>query len=123
MDCFGGAGVIVWANGKSDWFTKLHVFQRGILTALRALCEVFHKGIVGIQFILINSSPPHRARLVNECKETEDIQRRVWPASSPDNPIGYISDAIGKEIANSHPPLRTYLHPRSALEEEWNLLS
>ncbi|GFW46866.1 uncharacterized protein TNCV_2982221 [Trichonephila clavipes] len=63
-------------------------------------CMRHFRGTVGPQFIFgVNNCHLHRAQLTDECIETDDIQRIVWSAGSPDlNCIDYVSDVLEKAI-------------------------
>ena len=80
---------------------------------------------VGLEFIFMeDNARAHRALMVYEKLESEDIQRMAWPANSPDlNPIEHAWDALGRAIAMRQPPPRTILELRSALVEEWDTIS
>ncbi|GFS80317.1 transposable element Tcb2 transposase [Trichonephila clavipes] len=54
-----------------------------------------------------DNARPHRANLVDEFLESEDIKRIPWPANPPDlNPIENLWDYLGRAIARRHPPPR-----------------
>ncbi|GBM20273.1 hypothetical protein AVEN_216685-1 [Araneus ventricosus] len=97
----GGAGIML------DGRTPLHVFERGTVTGVRYRDEILKpyvrlfRGAVGLEFILMDDNArPHRALLVDEFLESEDIRRMDWPAISPDlNPIEHVWDALGRAIA------------------------
>ncbi|GFX48341.1 hypothetical protein TNCV_4613391 [Trichonephila clavipes] len=48
----------------------------------------------------------HRTLAVQDCLDSEGIQRLVWPARSPDlNPIENVWDALGRQVAGrNYPP-------------------
>ncbi|UYV63858.1 hypothetical protein LAZ67_2005841, partial [Cordylochernes scorpioides] len=70
-----------------------------------------------------DNARPHRARLVNEYLQSENIRRMDWPARSPDlNPIEHAWDALGRRIGARHPSPRTLVKLGTALLEEWGLL-
>ncbi|UYV67084.1 hypothetical protein LAZ67_4003848 [Cordylochernes scorpioides] len=70
-----------------------------------------------------DNARPHRARLVNEYLQSENIRRMDWPARSPNlNPIEHVWDALGRRIGARHPSPRTLVELRTALLEEWGLL-
>ncbi|GFV07350.1 transposable element Tc3 transposase [Trichonephila clavipes] len=66
----------------------------------------------------------HRAVLIDDFLETENIQSMVWLANSPDlNPFEHVGDMLGRQIvALSHPP-RSITEMKRALQEAWSRLS
>ncbi|GFU19157.1 transposable element Tc3 transposase [Trichonephila clavipes] len=64
-----------------------------------------------------------RTLAVQDCLDSEGIQRLVWPARSPDlNPIENVGDALGKQVAGrNYPPTNKNTLIR-ALTEEWDKL-
>ncbi|GBM64168.1 Transposable element Tcb2 transposase [Araneus ventricosus] len=129
IDHCGGEGLMVWA-GMLEVRTPLHVFERGTVTGVRYRDEIlepyvyFFRGAVGPEFILMDGNTrPHRALLVDEFLESEDIRRMDWPARSPDlNPIEHVWDALGRAIATRHPLPRTIQEMKTALLNEWDQL-
>ncbi|GFT86562.1 uncharacterized protein TNCV_641371 [Trichonephila clavipes] len=65
----------------------------------------------------------HRTLAVQDCLDSEGIQRLVWPARSPDlNPIENVWDALGRQVAGrDYPPTNKNTLIR-ALTEEWDKL-
>ncbi|GFV13046.1 transposable element Tcb2 transposase [Trichonephila clavipes] len=65
----------------------------------------------------------HRTLAVQDCLDSEGIQRLVWPERSPDlNPIENVWDALGRQIAGrNYPPTNKNILIR-ALTEEWDQL-
>ncbi|GFV63695.1 uncharacterized protein TNCV_4692431 [Trichonephila clavipes] len=65
----------------------------------------------------------HRTLAVQDCLDSENIQRLVWPARSPDlNPIENVWDALGRQVAGrNYPPTNKNTLIR-ALTEEWDKL-
>ncbi|GBN69017.1 Transposable element Tc1 transposase [Araneus ventricosus] len=130
IDHYGGGGLMVWAGIMLDGRTPLHVFERGTGTGVRYRDEILEpyvrlfRGAVGPEFILIDdNSRPHRALLVDEFLESEDIRRTDWPARSPDlNPIEHVWDVLGRVIATRNPPPRTIQEMKTALPNEWDQL-
>ncbi|GFT25729.1 transposable element Tcb2 transposase [Trichonephila clavipes] len=65
----------------------------------------------------------HRTLAVQDCLDSEGIQRLVWPARSPElNPIENVWDALGRQVVgrNYHPTNKNTLI--RALTEEWDKL-
>ncbi|GFW66022.1 transposable element Tcb1 transposase [Trichonephila clavipes] len=50
------------------------------------------RGAIGAEFLfMVDNTHPHRANIVDECLQSEDITRMDWPAYSPDlNPIEHV---------------------------------
>ncbi|GFW05789.1 uncharacterized protein TNCV_602611 [Trichonephila clavipes] len=65
----------------------------------------------------------HGTLAVQDCLNSESIQRLVWPARSPDlNPIENVWDALGRQVAGrNYPPTNKNTLIR-ALTEEWDKL-
>ncbi|GFU77962.1 transposable element Tc1 transposase [Trichonephila clavipes] len=65
----------------------------------------------------------HRTLAVQDCLDSEGIQRLVWPARSLDlNPIENLWDALGRQVAGrNYPPTNKNTLIR-ALIEEWDKL-
>ncbi|GFV74075.1 transposable element Tc1 transposase [Trichonephila clavipes] len=114
-------------NGR----TRLHVVANGTMTGQRYIDEVllphvrlFH-GTVGDKFVFMDDNATcHRTLAVQDCLDSEGIQRLVRPARSPDlNPIENVWDALGKQIAgsklSSDKQENTLIR---ALTEEWDKL-
>jgi hypothetical protein len=97
--------------------------QRYINDVLLPHVRMF-RGAVGDKFVFMDDNATcHRTVAVQECLESEDIQRLEWPARSPDlNPIENVWDALGRSLAGRKcPPINkdTLIH---ALTEEWDKL-
>ncbi|UYV79772.1 hypothetical protein LAZ67_18000603 [Cordylochernes scorpioides] len=115
----------VLANAHPSTF-----FSGGTLTAQRYRDEILepylrpYRDQIGHNLIFMDDNArPHRARLVNEYLQSENIRRMQWPASSQDlNPIEHVWDALGRRIGARHPSPRTLVELRTALLEEWGLL-
>ncbi|GFY05408.1 transposable element Tcb2 transposase [Trichonephila clavipes] len=81
----------------------------------------FFRGAMGAEFLFMdNNARPHRANVVEECLQSEDITRIDCPAYSPDlNPIEHVWDMLGQRIAARQPPLTCLPELRRALLDEW----
>ncbi|GFT89377.1 low-density lipoprotein receptor-related protein 2 [Trichonephila clavipes] len=82
------------------------------------------RGAVGDKFVFMDDNATcHRTLAVQDCLDSEGIQRLVWPARSPDlNPIENVWDALGRKVAGrNYPPTNKNTLIR-ALAEEWDKL-
>ncbi|GFX74053.1 hypothetical protein TNCV_4475511 [Trichonephila clavipes] len=113
-------------NGR----TRLHVLANGTMTGQRYIDEVLlphvrlFRGAVGDKFIFMDDNATcHRTLAIQDCLDSEGIQRLVWPARSPDlNPIENVWDALGRQVAGrNYPPTNKNTLIR-ALTEEWDKL-
>ncbi|GFV43039.1 transposable element Tcb2 transposase [Trichonephila clavipes] len=113
-------------NGR----TRLHVVANGTMTAQRYIDEVLlphvrlFRGAVGVKFVFMDDNATcHRTLAVQDCVDSEGIQRLVWSARSPDlNPIENVWDALGRQVADrNYPPTNKNTLIR-ALTEEWDKL-
>ncbi|MDI4567641.1 MAG: hypothetical protein E7Y34_00950 [Mycoplasma sp.] len=67
-----------------------------------------------------DNARPHRANIVSECLQSEDITRMDWPAFSPDlNPVEHVWDMLGRRVAARQPPPTCLPELRRALLFEW----
>ncbi|GFU85399.1 transposable element Tcb2 transposase [Trichonephila clavipes] len=123
-------GVMVWAGIMMDIRTDLHFFDTGSVTTQRYRDGVLEpyvclfRGAVNPDFIFMDDNEPcHRAVLIDDFLEMENIQRMSWPADSPDlNSIEHVWDMFGRLAALSHPP-SSVTELKKALQEAWNRLS
>ncbi|GFT57368.1 transposable element Tcb1 transposase [Trichonephila clavipes] len=76
---------------------------------------------MGAEFLFMDDNVrPHRAYIVDEWLQSEDITRIDWPAYSPDLiPIVLVSDMLGRRIAACQPPPTCLPELRKALLDEW----
>ncbi|GFU39503.1 transposable element Tc1 transposase [Trichonephila clavipes] len=74
------------------------------------------RGAVGDKFVFMDdNATSHRTLDVQDCLDSEGIQRLVWPACSPDlNPIENVWDALGRQVAGrNYPPTIKNTHIRA----------
>ncbi|GFV25180.1 transposable element Tc1 transposase [Trichonephila clavipes] len=113
-------------NGR----THLHVVANGTMTGQRCIDEVLlphirlFRGAVGDKFVFMDDNATcHRTLAVQDCLDSEGIQRLVRPVRSPDlNPIENEWDALGRQVTGrNYPPTNKNILIR-ALTEEWDKL-
>ncbi|GFU71034.1 transposable element Tcb2 transposase [Trichonephila clavipes] len=121
---------MVWASIMINGRTRLHVVANGTMTGQRYIDEVLlphvrlFRGAVGDKFVFMDDNATcHRTLTVQDCLDSEGIQRLVWPARSTDiNPIENVWDALGRQVAGrNYPPTNKNTLIR-ALREEWDKL-
>ncbi|GFS62658.1 transposable element Tcb1 transposase [Trichonephila clavipes] len=117
---------MVWAGIMIISRTGLHVVANGTMTGQRYIDEVllphvrFFRGAVGDKFVFMNDKATcHRTLTVQDCLDSEGIQRLVWPVRSPDLiPIENVWDALGKQVAGrNYPPTNKNILIRALTEE------
>ncbi|GFU28822.1 transposable element Tcb1 transposase [Trichonephila clavipes] len=126
---FRGGSIMVWAGISLGYRTDVHIFKRGSVTAVRYRDEFIepivrlYDAAVGPTFVLMDDNArPHRADIVNDYPESEEIARMAWPAYSPAlNSIENLWDALGRAVSSRFPPLATLIELETALQEEWRL--
>ncbi|GFS61081.1 transposable element Tcb1 transposase [Trichonephila clavipes] len=123
---YGGAGWLVCGGIILGSRTDLHV-QSVTMTGHINRDVIMEKhvrlfrGVMGAEFMFMDDNArPHRANIVDECLQSEDIIRMDWPAYSPDlNPIEHVWDMLGRRIAACQPPPTCLPELRWALLNEW----
>ncbi|GFU56604.1 transposable element Tcb2 transposase [Trichonephila clavipes] len=129
-DRYPTCSIMVWAGIMINGLMRLHVVANGTMTGQRYIDEVLlphfrlFRGTVGDKFVLMDDNATcHRTLAVQDCLDSEGIQRLVSPARSPDiNPIENVWDALGRQVAGrNYPPTNKNTLIR-ALTEEWDKL-
>ncbi|GFS48257.1 transposable element Tcb2 transposase [Trichonephila clavipes] len=129
-DRFPTCSIMVWAGIMINGCTCLHVVVNGTMMGQRYIDEVLlphvrlFRGAVDDKFVFMDDyATCHRTLAVQDCLDSEGIQRLVWPARSPDlNPIENVWDALGRLVAGrNYPPTNKNTLSR-ALTEEWDKL-
>ncbi|GFT81591.1 transposable element Tcb2 transposase [Trichonephila clavipes] len=129
-DRYPTCSIMVWAGIMINGRTRLHVVANGTLTGQRYIGEVLlphvrlFRGDVGDKSVFMDDNATcHRTLAIQDCLDSEGIQRLVWPARSPDlNPIENVWDALGMQVAGrNYPPTNKNTLIR-ALTEEWDKL-
>ncbi|GFW61588.1 transposable element Tcb2 transposase [Trichonephila clavipes] len=129
-DRYPTCSIMVWAGIMINGRTRLHVVANGTMTGQRYIDEVLlphvclFRGAVGDKFVFMDDNATcHRTLAVQDCLDSEGIQRLVWPARSSDlNPIENVRDALGRQVAGrNYPPTNKNTLIR-AFTEEWDKL-
>ncbi|GFY30658.1 transposable element Tcb2 transposase [Trichonephila clavipes] len=129
-DRYPTCSIMVWAGIMINGHTRLHVVANGTMTGQRYIDQVLlphvrlFRGAVGDKFVFMDDNATcHRTLAVQDCLDSEGIQRLVWSARSPDlNPIENVWDAWGRQVAGrNYPPTNKNTLIR-ALTEEWDKL-
>ncbi|GFU20907.1 transposable element Tcb2 transposase [Trichonephila clavipes] len=123
---YGGAGWLVWGGIILGSRTDLHVqsvtSENGIYrdVILEQHVRLF-RGAMGAEYLfMFDNGRPHRANIVDECLQSEDVTRMDWPAYSPDlNPIQHVWDMRDRRITARQPSLTCLPELGRALLDEW----
>ncbi|GFY30241.1 transposable element Tcb1 transposase [Trichonephila clavipes] len=118
----------MWAGIMINGRTRLHVVANGTMTGQRYIDEVLlpHVRLFRVASVIIlflwTTTQRVRTLAVQDCLDSEGIQRLVWPARSPDlNPIENVWVAFGRQVAGrqNNPPTNKNALIR-AVTEEWD---
>ncbi|GFU13676.1 transposable element Tcb2 transposase [Trichonephila clavipes] len=129
-DRYPSCSIMVWACIMINGLPRLHVVANGTMTGQRYIDEVLLPHVrlfpwcCGDKFVFMDDNATcHRTLAVQDCLDSEGIQRLVWPANSPDlNPIENCWDALGRQVSSrNYPPTNKNTLIR-ALTEEWDKL-
>ncbi|GFV58564.1 transposable element Tcb1 transposase [Trichonephila clavipes] len=79
------------------------------------------RGAMGAEFLFMDDNArPHRANIVDECLQSENITRMNWSAYSSDlNPIQHVWDMLDRRIAALQPHLTCLPELQRTLLDEW----
>ncbi|GFW29121.1 transposable element Tcb2 transposase [Trichonephila clavipes] len=113
-DRYPTCSIMVWTGIMINGRTRLHVVANGTMTGQRYIDEVLlphvclFRGAIGDKFVFMDDNATcHRTLAVQDCLDSEGIQRLVWPARSPDlNSIENVWDALGRQVVGrNYPPI------------------
>ncbi|GFT18797.1 transposable element Tcb1 transposase [Trichonephila clavipes] len=89
MDRYPTCSIMVWAGIMINGRTRLHVVANETITGQRYIDEVLlphvhlFRGAVGDKFVFMDDNATcHQTLAVQDCLDSEGIQRLVWPACS-----------------------------------------
>ncbi|GFU80850.1 transposable element Tcb1 transposase [Trichonephila clavipes] len=92
-DRYPTCSIMVWAGIMINGRTRLHVVANGTMMGQRYIDEVLlpyvrlFRGAVGDKFVFMDDNATcHRTLAVQDCLDSEGIQRLVWPAFSRSKP-------------------------------------
>ncbi|GFU49520.1 transposable element Tcb2 transposase [Trichonephila clavipes] len=103
IDNYKSRDWMVWAGITLDGHTHRYVFAGGTVAAVRSQREA------------------HRAALVDDFLEIEDMHRIDWPLRSADHiRIEHVCDVPGMVIASPKPLPRTIQGPKTEFLNEWD---
>ncbi|GFU64144.1 transposable element Tcb2 transposase [Trichonephila clavipes] len=111
-DRYPTCSIMVWAGIMINGRMRLHLVANGTVTGQRYIDEVLLPHVrlfrcaVGDKFVFMDDNATyHRPLAVQDCLDSEGIQRLVWPARSPDlNSIENVWDALGRQVAGRNYP-------------------
>ncbi|GFX93190.1 transposable element Tcb2 transposase [Trichonephila clavipes] len=115
-------------NGR----THLHVVANETMTGQRYIDEVLlshfrlFRRAVGDKFVfMVDNATCHRTLAVQDCLDSEGIQRLVWSARSADlNPIENVWDSLRRQVAGrNYPPTNKNTLIRALTENGINCLN
>ena len=129
-DRYGGGSLMVWGGIWAGGRTDLVVFRRGALNANRYLTEVIRPHVIpqmrrlgGGYLFMDDNAPCHRAHVIRNELNNNNIARLDWPARSPDlNPIEQAWDMLGRAVYGMPAHPQTLDELEAALEGEWRAI-
>lgn len=124
---FGGGSLTVWGSIYRGGRSQICVFINQTVNSQRYL-QILQQhvppvaNIIGPHFIYVDDNArPHRAAVVNDFFEQNNLSRMDWPPTSPDaNPIEHIWDYLKRKIKNRPEVIVNLQQLQIIVEEEWN---
>lgn len=126
-DPYGGGSVMVWGGITAAGRTDLHVVA-GRVTGQYYRDNILAPHVVpfarryGRRFIFQDDNARcHRARIVTDYLQQQNITTLPWPALSPDlSPIEHVWDMLGQRLRQRQQPPANVQELAAALQQEWN---
>ena len=115
---------MVWGGISVRSRTELLVLN-GTLTGQRYINEVLQPVVLPFvqqHHVVLqdDNARPHRARIVQQFLQQNNVDHLEWPARSPDlSPIGHVWDILSQRVRQRVPRPRTLQALDAALQEEW----
>ena len=117
---------MVWAGFHEKGRTPLYRIV-GNLTGIRYRDEILRRQIIPTlramdqgATLQDDNATPHRARVVRDEIQRQQVNRMNWPARSPDlAPIEHLWDNLGRRVMNNHPPPVNAAQLFQFLQQEW----
>lgn len=125
----GGGSLMVWAGFSLHHRTPLHRVE-GNITGIAYMNDILRPiAIPALQAIgpgailQDDNARPHRAQVVNNFLQQQQVTRMNWPSCSPDlNPIEHVWDVLGRRIRANHPPPPNLNVLFQTLQQEWQAI-
>ena len=123
-DRYGGGSLMVWGGISVRFRTELLVLN-GTLTGQRYINEVLQPVVLPFvqqHHVVLQdvNARPHRARIVQQFLQQNNVDHLNWPTRSPDlSPIEHVWDILGQRVRQRVPWPRTLQALGAALQEEW----
>lgn len=125
-DRYGGGSVMVWGGINFRSRTPLYRVEgnlNGVGYRDRILGPIALPVLNAVGPGAIyqhDNAPAHRARVVTDFLQQQQVDAMVWPALSPDlNPIEHLWDVLGRRIRANHPRPANLQRLFQFLQEEW----
>ena len=126
---FGGGSVIVWGGFSLHHRTPLYHIK-GNLTGLRYRDEILRPLVLPAlntigagAHLQDDNARPHRARVVRDFLQQNQVNVMPWPAYSPDlAPIEHVWDILGRRVRDNHGRAPTLQILVQWLQMEWQAI-
>lgn len=125
-DRYGGGSVMVWGGFHLHGRTPLYLIQ-GNLTGVRYRDEIVRPIVIPTlramgrgSCLQDDNATPHRAAVVRDFLQRQQVVRMDWPARSADlAPIENLWDILGRRVVDNHPQPVDAVQLFQILQQEW----